>query len=336
MADPVEWSRENITFLHENEVNADAENWLAVTVVLKVPPTANQDSVNRELIRCAILDKCRIIVFKSDIMQYDHGYLVRTSGREETQLILNTEFLDVGPNKLIVYPWSPYNGSTCQYFDHIPPNIGMVTPAKRPRESDVLENLKVRGHGLPPHLCTSNVIRKVFSSICRFHKMEIYQGDLSFAIWTFASRQCIPDTWTVAVIKDTMLYMWPLWLFVEGCAPPPAPRSEVLKNTRVKFNLYPGTSLGGGGGGASGSGGGGTAGGHDGHSREAMLLGYVVESPSSSDSSSDSGSSQPDSPCQSDLFAEPTLRVSTSDTVSQVPETPLGSGETELVPAYNY
>ena len=47
----------------------------------------------------------------------------------------------------------------------------------------------------------------------------------------------------------------------------------VLKNTRVKFNLYPGTSLGGGGGGASGSGGGGTAGGHDGHSREAMLLG---------------------------------------------------------------
>jgi hypothetical protein len=226
MADPVEWSRENITFLHENEVNADAENWLAVTVVLKVPPTANQDSVNRELIRCAILDKCRIIVFKSDIMQYDHGYLVRTSGREETQLILNTDFLDVGPNKLIVYPWSPYNGSTCQYFDHIPPNIGMVTPAKRPRESDVLENLKVRGHGLPPHLCTSNVIRKVFSSICRFHKMEIYQGDLSFAIWTFASRQCIPDTWTVAVIKDTMLYMWPLWLFVEGCAPPPAPRSE--------------------------------------------------------------------------------------------------------------
>jgi hypothetical protein len=186
-----------------------------------MPPVANQDVVNRYLIQTAIAEKCRVMVEYKNIMKYHADYIVWTSSTAETTEILKTKEIHIEGCTIIVYPWSPYSGSLMAQLDHTPPDCLMVTPTKHPRVNEILENLKVTGRGLPPHVCKCEVIKKVFANICHMHGMDLHKEDISFTFRTYASRESIPATWNVVVCRGTMLYMWPLWITVEGYAPDP-------------------------------------------------------------------------------------------------------------------
>jgi hypothetical protein len=48
---------------------------------------------------------------------------------------------------------------------------------------------------------------------------KLYKEDVTATFKTYASREDIPSTWNVAIFRGTMLYMWAIWMEVEGYTP---------------------------------------------------------------------------------------------------------------------
>jgi hypothetical protein len=156
---------ENITIFSEREIPLEDPKWFGVTVLLRVPPAANQDQLNRMLIQHAIVEKCGVLASVDNIIKHEPDYLVWASSTDQATRILRTPEIDIEGCKIIVYPWTPYHGTLIVPFDGTPPPTPSQTPAKRARSPEIWEHLKVTVLGLPPHLCQPITIPRIYVHI---------------------------------------------------------------------------------------------------------------------------------------------------------------------------
>ncbi|CAD6270371.1 unnamed protein product [Miscanthus lutarioriparius] len=292
---------DTITIFHDSEISMDAKEWFGCTVLLKVPTTANQDRINRILIHHAIVNICGVNVALENILRHDPDYLVWGSSTEQATEILRTPEIDIGGAMIVTYPWTPQHGCAILPFDGLPPPSPTLTPAKRQRGEEVMEHLKV---------------------VVLYPKLN--KEDLTATFKTYASREDIPSTWNVAIRRGTVLYMWPIWMDVEGYAPGPNStiwaQQNAMINTPFRYTLFPMDGAG-----TSGQAGGG------GQQLALLQLGYTVQSPGSSSGDS-SFALTPDSPPDSPLYGEddpfaspaPLSRPTSWDQIIEVLESPEG------------
>jgi len=227
---------DTITIFHDSEISMDAKEWFGCTVLLKVPTTANQDRINRILIHHAIVNICGVNVALENILRHDPDYLVWGSSTEQATEILRTPEIDIGGAKIVTYPWTPQHGCAILRFDGLPPPSPTLTPAKCQRGQEVMEHLKVTVRGLPPHLLVAKALSTIFANKVVVLYPKLNKEDLTATFKTYASREDIPSTWNVAIRRGIVLYMWPIWMDVEGYAPDPNSAIWAQQNGNCSYN----------------------------------------------------------------------------------------------------
>jgi hypothetical protein len=224
------------TIFHDSEISMEAKLWFGCTVLLKVPPTASQDHLNRILIHHAIVNICGVNVDQQNIIRCNSDYLVWASSKEQATEILRTPEIDIGGAKIVTYPWTPEHSCAILPLDVLPPPVPTLTPAKRQRGQEVMEHLKVTVRGLPPHLLVARTLGRVFANKVIMMNQTFCKENLTASFKTYASREDIPDTWNVAIKRGDTLYMWPIWMEVEGYTPGPDSAFWTQQNGNCSYN----------------------------------------------------------------------------------------------------
>jgi hypothetical protein len=214
--------RANTTIFSCDEINLEDPKWFGVTVLLRVPPTADPEQLeqlNRRLIQQAISLKCGIDVPEDNIFKVFYDFVLWTASTDHATQIMQITDIDIAGVKIVVYPWTPTFNCTTISIDNLPLHDHSIAPAKRPRD-EICEHLKITVYGVPPHLTKAQTIPRVFPNICQPSNMHIDKENIIYSFKTYACRADIPSTWNLGIRRGTMLHLWPIWIDVKSCAPP--------------------------------------------------------------------------------------------------------------------
>lgn len=206
-----------LTVIDESEINFNEPDILGLAVLVKIPHLASapfsSTNINRHTIIEAIQQQAQITIPLHKISLYGPDYLLIADSPSAATQIINKLSINIDMCSLGLLPWTVDYGATTIDIDSRIPTV-QTTPHQIQLPGNNQE-LDIRVLGLPPHLCSEEIVRRLFTNICHVTDIDYSQADLTYSFKTYAPTSAIPDIAHIAVQTKTptglQLHIWQLW-----------------------------------------------------------------------------------------------------------------------------